>query len=98
MFDSLKQIGQLRQQAAQFQRVLAGKVVEVTSPGKDLTLKVNGKMEMLKIEIAPEALVPEKKDYLEKLILRTWAQAQKEVEKMIGAELKSQMGGLNLPF
>lgn len=98
IFDNLKQIGQLKHQASQFQKMLAGKVVEVSSPGKEVTIKINGKMELLKVEIAPEVLTPEKKDYLERVLLKVWQEAQKEVEKLIGAELKSQMGSLGLPF
>ncbi|HPP11770.1 MAG TPA: YbaB/EbfC family nucleoid-associated protein [bacterium] len=59
-------------------------------------MKVNGKMELLKVEISPEVLAPEKKVFLENLFLKTWARAQKEVERLVAAELKSQIGGL--PF
>ena len=53
-------------------------------------------MELLKVEISPEVLAPEKKVFLENLFLKTWARAQKEVERLVAAELKSQIGGL--PF
>lgn len=96
IFDNLKQMAQLKQQADQFQRLLAGKIVEVSSPGKELRLKVNGKMELLAVEISADCLKPERKDFVEKLFVRTWAQAQREVQKVIGSELKSQMG--NLPI
>jgi len=97
MFENLKQMARLKQQADQLQRMLAGKTVEVVSPGKELRLKVNGKMELLAVEIAEDCLRPERKDFLERLLIRMWAQAQREVQKVIGSELKSQMGNFDLP-
>lgn len=98
IFDSLKQLTQLKHQAAKFQKMLASKTVEVSSPSGEVKLKVNGKMELISIEINPDILKPENKIYLEKLIKKTFLSAQKEVEKVIGSELKSQMGSFNLPF
>jgi len=70
--------------------------VEAASPGGEVRIRVNGKMELLSIEINPGLLSPDHKGRLEKLILRTWASAQKEVERTLSAELKARMGGL--PF
>jgi len=98
IFDNLKQIGQLRQQAAQFEKMLRGKTVESSSPRGEIKLKLNGKMEILSIEISQDILKAENKALIEKLIRTTFATAQKEVEKMIGSEMKAQMGGMNLPF
>ncbi|MCM8829862.1 MAG: YbaB/EbfC family nucleoid-associated protein [Candidatus Omnitrophica bacterium] len=92
IFDSLKQIGQLRHQAAQFERLLRSKTVEVSSPRGELKLVVNGKMELISIEISPDVLKPENKEYLEKLFRNTFASAQKEIEKVISAEVKSTLG------
>ncbi|MCD6408429.1 YbaB/EbfC family nucleoid-associated protein [bacterium] len=98
IFDSLKQLGQLRQQAAKFQKMLASKIIEVSSPDGEVKLKVNGKMELISIEIVPDILKPENKVHLERLIKKTFSAAQKEVEKVISSELKSQIGSFNLPF
>ena len=98
IFDNLKQIGQLRQQAAQFEKMLRGKTVESSSPRGEIKLKLNGKMEILSIEISQDILKAENKALIEKLIRSTFATAQKEVEKMIGSEMKAQMGGMNLPL
>ncbi|HNS33243.1 MAG TPA: YbaB/EbfC family nucleoid-associated protein [bacterium] len=98
IFDNLKQLGQLKKQAAQFERLLREKTVEASSPRGEVKLKINGKMELLSIEINQEILKPESKALVEKLIKSTFSSAQKEVEKMIGSEMKAQMGGMNLPF
>lgn len=92
IFDNLKQIGQLKQQAAQFEKILRSKTVEVSSPKGEIKLSVNGKMELVNIEISPDVLKPENKSYLEKLFKNTFFSAQKEIERMISSEMKSQMG------
>lgn len=94
-FDNLKQIKELRQQAIQFQKILESKVVEVSSKD-EIKLKINGKMEILSIEISPEILKPENKEYIEKLLKKTFQSAQKEVEKIISSEIKSKIG--SFPF
>ncbi len=96
IFDNLKQLSQLRQQASQFQKMLESKVVDVSSPNNEIKLKINGKMEILNIEISENILKPENKNYIEKLIKKTFQMAQKEVEKIIANELKSSIG--SFPF
>ncbi|MGC8976956.1 MAG: YbaB/EbfC family nucleoid-associated protein [Candidatus Ratteibacteria bacterium] len=96
IFDNLKQLAQLRQKASQFQKMLASKIIEVKSPGNEIKLKINGKMEILSIEISEDILKPENKNYIEKLIRKTFQEAQREVEKIIANEIKSQIGPL--PF
>jgi DNA-binding YbaB/EbfC family protein len=92
IFDNLKQLSQLRQQANQFQKLLASKVVEVSSRNNEIKLKINGKMEILNIEIDEKILKPENKNYIEKLIKKTFEEAQKEIEKIITQEIKSTIG------
>ncbi|MGI6595353.1 MAG: YbaB/EbfC family nucleoid-associated protein [Elusimicrobia bacterium] len=92
IFDNLKQIGQLKQQASQFERILRSKTVEASSPKGEIKLTINGKMELLSIEISPDVLRPENKAYLEKLFKNTFSSAQREIEKIIGSEMKSTLG------
>ena len=98
MFDNLKQVGQMKKQAAQFEKLLRTKTVEAVSQRGEVRVKINGKMELLEIDISADALVPEKKDYLERVIKNTMAKAQSEVEKIISSEVKAQMGSLKMPF
>jgi nucleoid-associated protein EbfC len=98
IFDNLKQLSQLRQQASNFQKTLAAKEFEIASQKNEVKIKVNGKMELVNIEISPEILTIENKQYIEKLIQKTFSAAQKEVEKAVSAELRAQAGSLNLPF
>jgi DNA-binding protein YbaB len=92
IFDGLKQIGQLKQQAAHFERLLRSKTVEVSSPKGEIKIVVNGKMELISVDISPDVLKPENKGYLEKLFRNTFASAQKEIEKIISSEMRSTLG------
>ena len=99
MFEMLKQATQIRKQAGKFQKILESKVCEVSSPDGKIRMKLNGKMELLAIDIAPELLFAENKLKLEKLLLQTWQKAQKEIEKIIQEETKNFLGDFgNLPF
>ncbi|MCM8818179.1 MAG: YbaB/EbfC family nucleoid-associated protein [Candidatus Omnitrophica bacterium] len=96
ILDNLKQLAQLKKQASQFQKMLESKVVEVSSSNNEIKLKINGKMEILNIEISADILKPENKSYIEKLIKKTFLMGQKEVEKIIADEVKSTIG--SFPF
>lgn len=98
MFDNLKQLTQLRQQASKLEKLITSKIFEISSPKEEVKIKVNGKMELLSIEIKDEILRPENKDYIEKVIKKTFSQCQKEVEKWMASEVKSQIGSFSNPF
>lgn len=99
MFEMLKQAGQLRKQAGRFQKILASKVCQVSSPDGKITIKINGKMELLAVDISQDLLSPENKVKLEKMFLQTWQTAQREIEKFIQEETKNVLGDFgNLPF
>lgn len=99
MFEMLKQAGQLRKQAGRFQKILESRVCEVSSPDGKISIKVNGKMELLYIDISSDLLSPENKTRLEKALLQLWQKAQKEVESVIQQETKNIIGDLgNFPF
>jgi|LSQX01.3.fsa_nt_gb DNA-binding protein YbaB len=98
IFDNIKQLGQLKKQAAQFERILRAKTVETSSSKGEVKIKINGKMELISIEFDQNILKEENKSLIEKLVKTTFTAAQREVEKMIGQEMRAQMGGGNLPF
>ncbi len=99
MFEMLKQAGQIRKQAGRFQKILASKVCQVSSSDGKISMKVNGKMELLSIDISQELLYPENKVKLERMLLQLWQSAQREIEKIIQEETKNILGDFgNLPF
>ncbi len=101
MFEMLKQAAQMKKHASQLQKILSDKIVEASSKDEKIKIKMNGKMEILSIEISSDLLSPHHKTFLEKAILNTYQIARKEMERMVQAELKSRFGDLpfdNMPF
>jgi len=101
MFDMLKQASQFKKQASQLQKMLSSKEYEEVSKDGKIKIKINGRMNLIAIDISSDLLFPENKIQLEKTILNTWHSAQKEVERILQSELKNQFGDLpfdNMPF
>ncbi len=98
MFDNLKQLAQLKQQANKIEQLMRSKIFESSSPNDEVKIKVNGKMELISIEIKEDILKKENKAYIEKIIKKTFSQCQKEVEKWMATEVRSQLGSFKLPF
>ncbi len=95
----LKQAGEIKKQAGKFQKILESKICEVASPDGKIKIKVNGKMDLLYIDISQDLLSPDNKLKLEKSLLQTWQKAQKEIQRIIQEETKNMLGDLgNFPF
>ena len=91
----LKQVGQLRQQAGVIQKELENKVVEESCGG--VKLKMNGKMEIINLEIEERLLSPEKKRELEKGLIFCWNKGVKGIQTFISKNLQGKLG-VDLPI
>ena len=104
MFDKLKDLGGLMQQAQQMQQ----KVKElqdqlerqeiVGSSGAGLVkVTVNGKNETRRIEIDASLFKPDDKGVVEDLVVAACNDARSHVEDLVQERMKSITGGLPLP-
>ena len=91
----LKQVGQLRQQAGVIQKELEDEIVEESCGG--VKLKMNGKMEIINLEIEAHLLSPENKRKLEKELIFCWNKGVKEIQSFISKNLQEKLG-MNLPI
>ncbi len=96
MFDKLKQIKDLRDQAKQMKEVLAEETAYAEAMGGKVHVVINGNQQILSIEIDSELLKPELKEDLEKGIKEAVNDAIKKIHRTIAMKMQ-QMGGLNLP-
>ena len=101
MFEKLKQFKDLRDQAKKIQSVLGQESVTGTSGtrwlgGKTVEVTMNGNQEILKVNIDPEYLSPDKKEKLEGAVAEGVNDAVKKVQKIMATKMR-EMGGLNLP-
>jgi nucleoid-associated protein EbfC len=99
----ISQIGQMLEQAQQvkFQmdEKLAATIVEGTSGGGAITVRMNGKKELLKLTIAPAAASAASGDItmLEDLIVAAIHEATRKATEAESTHTSSMLGGLGLP-
>jgi DNA-binding YbaB/EbfC family protein len=92
-------MGQARQMQEQMERKLAETTVEATSGGGVVTVKMNGKKEVLRLKIDPTAIGSSGSDLelLEDLITAAVNEAGRRADDAMKSSVASMMGGLNLP-
>jgi len=96
MFDKIREIKNLRDQAKQVKETLAQETVHANAHHDQVNIIMNGNMEILSTEIHPELLQPDKKEDLEKAIKEATNDAIKKAQRIMAQKLQG-MGGSNLP-
>ena len=104
MFDKLKDLGGLLQQAQQVQQKVQELQAQlermeiVGSSGAGLVkVTVNGKNETRRVEIDASLFKPEEKGVVEDLIVAAANDARGKVEETVQGQMRSITGGLPLP-
>jgi nucleoid-associated protein EbfC len=95
-------LGQAKQMQEQIQQKLAATVVEASSGGGAVTVKMNGKKEVLKISIDPAAVTSlsganADVEMLEDLVTAAVNEAGRRADEIIKSNVQGMLGGLNLP-
>lgn len=95
-------LGQAKQMQEQMQQKLSQSVVEASSGGGAVTVKMNGKKEILKITIDPAAVTSlsgstADVEMLEDLIAAAFNEAGRRAEELLKSSMQGMLGGLNLP-
>jgi DNA-binding YbaB/EbfC family protein len=92
-------MGQAKQMQEQMERKLSETVVEASSGGGVVTVKMNGKKEVLRLKIEQSAIGSAGSDLelLEDLITAAVNEAGRRADEAIKASVAGMMGGLNLP-
>lgn len=93
----MKQVQKMQSEMMKMQEELGNRVVESTAGGGAVKAVVNGKQELLSIEIKPEAVDPEDVEMLQDLILTAVNGALNQSREMVSSEMGKLTGGLNLP-
>ncbi len=92
-------MGQARQMQEQMERKLSETVVEASSGGGVVTVRMNGKKEVLRLKIEPSAIGSAGSDLelLEDLITAAVNEAGRRADEAIKASVAGMVGGLGLP-
>ena len=93
----MKQAQQMQQKMNTLQKELEIRELDVSSGGGMIKIKINGKQEILNIEIDKECVDPSDTETLEELVLTAVNQAVKESQEMVSSAMSKVTGGLNIP-
>ena len=92
-----RQAQKLQQQMTKMQEELEAKEYEASSGGGMVTVKVNGKKEVLSLEIKPEAVDPEDVEMLQDLVMAAVNEALRTAGDTMEREMSTLTGGMNVP-
>ena len=97
MSNMMKQVQKMQKQMEEMQRDLEQREVEATSGGGVVSVKVNGKKNLLELKIDPEAVDKDDVEMLEDMIAAAINEAFRKAEEMMESEMKKVTGGVNIP-
>jgi hypothetical protein len=97
MNNMMKQVQKMQKQMEKMQSELEEREVEASAGGGAVSIKVNGKKEILEVNIQPEVVDPDDIEMLQDLILAATNEALRKAEEMMANEMGKITGGLNLP-
>lgn len=92
-------LGQAKQMQEQMEQKLAQTVVEASTGGGVVTVRMNGKKEVLKLSIDPSAIgsVGSDLELLEDLITAAVNEAGRRADEAMKSSVAGMMGGLGMP-
>ena len=97
MNNILKQAQKMQENMQKMQEELESKELEASVGGGAVTVKVNGKKEVLDITIKPEVVDPDDIEMLQDLVLSAVNEALRNVEDMQASQMNKVTGGMNIP-
>ena len=100
MSKMLKQAQEMQKQIEKVQNQLSDMIIDAESGGGMVTVKVNGKQEVLELVIDPDA-IKEDKEILEDLIIsalnKALSKAQSDSQEKMNSVTGGMMSGLKIP-
>ena len=93
----LQQVQKMQEDMAAKQAELEEREYEVSAGGGAVTIKMNGKKQVLALDIAPEIVDPDDIETLSDILVAAVNEAIKRVEDTASAEMEAITGAMNLP-
>ena len=93
----IRQAQKIQEEMETLQAELDAKEYEVNAGGGMVTVKINGKKEILNIDIKPEIVDPEDIDTLSDTLVAAVNEALRRVEQTNSEAMGKLTGGMNLP-
>jgi DNA-binding YbaB/EbfC family protein len=93
----MKQAKKMQERMLAIQEELAAKTVDVTTGGGMVSVRVNGKFEILSLKIEKEVINPDDVDMLQDLIMAAVNEGIRKAQEMASAEMAKITGGMQIP-
>lgn len=93
----MRQAQRMQQQIAKLQEEVQDIEIEATAAGGAVLAVVNGKHELVKLEIAKEVVDPEDIEAMSAMIMAAVNLAARNAREMVESEMNKITGGLNIP-
>lgn len=93
----LKQAQKMQEDMEKIQEELNLREFKATAGGGAVEAVMNGKKELIKLEIKPEVIDQEDADMLQDLIVAAVNQVLREVERVSNEEMQKATGRMNIP-
>ncbi|WP_026476777.1 YbaB/EbfC family nucleoid-associated protein [Alkaliphilus transvaalensis] len=97
MNNMMKQVQQMQKKMEQLQDELNSRELETSAGGGAVTVKINGKKEIVAIDIKPEVVDADDVEMLQDLILAAVNEAIRSAEEMTSKEMSKVTGNISLP-
>ena len=92
----MKQAQKMQQEMLRMQEEMENKTFSATTGGGMVTATVNGKHELLNLEIKPEAVDPDDVDMLQDMVMAAVNEAMRTADAEAANNMSRLTGGLNL--
>ena len=97
MNEIMKRAQQMQEKMSQVQNELAGRTVTASVGGGMVSVTLNGKNELLSVQIDKEVINPEDQTMLQDLIVSAVNEGIKKAQDMAQAEMRKLTGGISIP-
>lgn len=93
----MKQAGQMQAKMEEMQAKLAAMELQGQAGAGMVTVTLSGKGDMRRVHVDPKLLDPAEAEMLQDLIVAAHADARRQLEAAMAAEMEQATGGLQLP-
>ena len=93
----MKQVQKMQEEMTALQTELEEREYEVSAGGGMVKVKINGKREILHIDIQPDIVDPDDIETLADVVMAAVNEAIKKVDSTSESEMQKITGGLNIP-
>ena len=93
----MRQAQKMQKKMEEAQAEAAAQVVEASAGGGMVSVKVNGKQELLEVVIEKDVVNPDDVEMLQDLIVAAVKKKKKKAQQLMQDKLQGITGGLNIP-